>query len=148
MMGPPVRDPDSPSATNTETARSPSMATIQAWVLGGLAVPYSAVPDLAITAGPASRSTEPVPRVTTSRIMERNVDASAAVRAGPEAVLVALGAAGVAGGATSLGVTTRPAAMDAATVAIPSGEARIFPWPIMDAACSVWLLAVSGTSPE
>ena len=42
--GPAVREPDSPSCTNTATARSPLPAIIQACVLYGALGPYSAVP--------------------------------------------------------------------------------------------------------
>ena len=50
--GPLVVAPRPPSSTNTATARSPCVATIQAWVLGGLSLPNSAVPVLAPTGVP------------------------------------------------------------------------------------------------
>ena len=43
----------------------------------------------------------------------------------------------LAGSVTRTGVTVRPPAMLAATVAIPSGVLTILPCPIMDAAWSV-----------
>ena len=84
--GPAVREPDSPSWTNTATARSPLPAIIQAWVLYGALGPYSAVPVLAITAPSTSLSTRPLPPVTTARIICCSWSASSAVSGLPLAL--------------------------------------------------------------
>jgi hypothetical protein len=55
--------------------------------------------------------------------------------------------AGVLASTTRLGVTVLPAPIEAATVAMPSGDARTLAWPIIDAACSVPGFG-SGTDPR
>src|SRR3954452_12049159 len=95
-MGPAVCDPDSPSATKTATARSPCAAIIQAWVGSdppAFAVPYSAVPVLAITPGGCTDCRRaPDPSVTTACIIARNASASPAVSGwAGDAVALALG---------------------------------------------------------
>ena len=78
--GPEVVAPRPPSSTNTATARSPCTATIQAWVLGGVSLPNSAVPVFAPTGAPGTEARNPAcPLVTTARIMSASAAASAAV---------------------------------------------------------------------
>ena len=101
-----------------------------------------------------------VPSVTTPRISVRSWDASCAVSggtsdAGPAGEPPAEGAeegaaeadpAGAAASPTSrCGVTRAPFAIDAVTVAMPSGVVSTLPCPMRDAACSVAPAATSGT---
>src|SRR5688572_898257 len=169
--GPDVVAPSPPSSTKTATARSPWVAMIQAWVLGGFSLPNSAVPVFAPTGPPGTSARKPAcPDVTTARIRFASDAASSLVTgfsaagAGASAETVDAGAVPSADGApsavvagavpeaasglrTSTGDTGAPFATDPAMTAAASGDIRTLPWPIIAAACSV-PSASPGTEPR
>src|SRR5699024_5189089 len=142
--GPAVPEPESPSATKTATARSPRMAIIHARVSGGLFVPYSAVPVLAMIFLPGMDDKNwALPDVTALRIIERSAFASSFLSGSGSSASLSRRALW---SGSSVGTTDLPCATDAATVAIASGEAAILPCPIIDAACST-VEDFAGTEP-
>src|SRR5699024_8343366 len=121
--GPLVCPPASPSLQNTETAKSPWMALIQVWAGVSPSSTNWAVPVLACTGAPGTSSKAgTVPYSTGPSMRSPNVLASSSV-SGVSPGRFSFSVGSTDGSLTNTGDTVTPAATDAATVAMPSGEA-------------------------
>ena len=146
--GPAVPEPESPTSTNTATARSPCTAIIQACVCSGSSLAELGGAGLGQhrRAGHVGQERARCRWVTTPRISPRSCRGL-----GRGQRLRRRRRRRPAGRAAAGGPRREPFATDAATAAIAIGEAVTRPWPISEAACPVSEPAsssVAGTYPK